>query len=168
MLFFIKILLIFNLLFILVQDIKFRAVYWWLFPLLLILCLGYNYWSHDHFLLHNIGYNLVFLIIVFSSLTLYFSVKNGRIVSLNKDYLGLGDILFLVAISAIFSPFNFCLFVVFSSMLVLIIALIYPSWRNNIPLAGLQALFLCLILLFDQHIIQISSDQWIMYQLISC
>lgn len=87
---------------------------------------------------------------------------------LTSGYLGWGDVLFLLAISFYFSPFNYILFYVLSLLIVLIYTVITGLIDNKgkqleIPLAGLQALILCMILIlsiFYPNVI-LYDDTWI-------
>lgn len=97
----------------------------------------------------------------------YLSIKNKQLVNMTANYLGLGDILFLMAITFYLSPVNYILFYVGSLIVVLIYTLITRFFNKNtnqeIPLAGLQALMLGCLLVFSMLYpgLKLYSDSWI-------
>lgn len=66
-------------------------------------------------------------------------------------YLGLGDILFLVVVCAVFSPVNFIMFYLCSMILTLVGVLLYNSFSGkptkDIPLAGSMAAMLFVLVI---------------------
>lgn len=163
-----KILLIAGLLFIFYQDVRYRAVYWMLFPLLLALMFFLAVQQQGMAdLTMNSGYNLIFLFIQLCILFLYFSVKARGFVNITSGYLGWGDILFLLCIAFYFSPLNYLLFYILSLITVLLITLIMYRFSNSkelkIPLAGLQAILFAIVLIADwgMETINITSDYWL-------
>ncbi|NQX41317.1 hypothetical protein HQN84_20875 [Pedobacter steynii] len=153
--------------FVFYQDMRYRAVYWICFPILAILLFGLKF-SLTGFIdgLTEAGYGLLFLLIQLFFLWIYFSVKNKGMVNITNDYLGWGDILFLIAITFYLSPGNYVLFYISSLILVLIYALCTSSFQKenkHIPLAGLQAALLALLMMTD-HLLStfaLYSDRWI-------
>lgn len=169
--FLLKLVMILCLAFICYQDLVYRAVYWWCFPLLAILMfmLKYLFSGLEETLTHA-GYGLGFLIIQLFMLWAYFSVKSKRAVNLTGDYLGWGDILFLAAITFYLSPGNYIVFYVISLILVLVYTLtitLVNAEKNNphIPLAGLQAALLVVIMLIDDNApkFMLYEDSWLSF-----
>ena len=149
-----KIAILITLLFIAFQDFKYKAVLWIWFPILFLLIiskeiteLGINT-SLNYFI-----FNLSFIIVQLILLTFYFSVKHKKLINIINKILGLGDILFLVALAAYFSPINFILFLISSLTIVLItygLGLIFNKIQNKqIPLAGAIAIIMFLLVLID-------------------
>lgn len=146
-----KILLIILLLSITYQDIKYRAVWWILFPLTLILQIFIALSIETPVVIIN--YFLINLIIVSIQLLVlfvYFYLKNRgrqeiRIILLSK--LGLGDILFFVILAAAFSTYNFVIAFVLLLILSLIVAAFTFKKNRAIPLAGIMATGYALFLL---------------------
>ena len=135
-----------------VQDFKYRGVTWWIYPLLLLASalysLNYLTWKD---LLTNTFFNIGFITFQLVLLTLYFSVKNKRIVWVTKGYLGMGDILFFLIMAFLFSPGNYIIFYIASLFIVLIFSLFIKSFlKGNIPLAGMQAGVLVLIIIISE------------------
>lgn len=137
------------------QDFKFRAISWWSIPLLASLLLfqkqANSTWSETSiYTLFNVGI-IVFQFLVIS---LYFSIKQKQIINIFKKYIGIGDLLFLIAIAPFFDPMQFVFFEVFSLIAILIASLGYgfvkKSWSFKIPLAGMQAICFILYTLYTK------------------
>ncbi len=145
-----------------IQDFKERAVSWFLFPFGFLLC-GIQSWVQIGWkdLLLNFGINLFLLVILVLMLLLYLFFRFGIRRLKFWDFLGAGDVLFLVVLASCFSPFNFIVFTITSLLLALLTSLIFLSGRT-IPLAGIQAVCLsCFITL--QYFIGLKpfNDNWI-------
>jgi len=146
------------------EDRKYRAVSWIVFPLLaltFIVCsLSYVRWTE---LLFNTFYNISFLLIQLLLITLYFSLKNRKIILITQNYLGTGDILFLLCLAFFFSPINYIVFYFTSLFLILAGVLVYLIVKRNfnlkLPLAGLQSLLLLALILLN-----IVCNNWFNYQ----
>lgn len=98
------------------------------------------------------GVNFGFLVFQLLLVTIYFSIKTGKLVWLPDNYLGWGDIVFMIAVCWLFAPGWFLIFYTFSLIFSLVCALILNFGKKNsletIPLAtGLSlTLFFTLIL----------------------
>lgn len=138
------------------QDFKFRAVYWWLFPLLLMalamIKIKENNWSS---LSNDLLYNGLFLGGQILFLTLYFSIKERRRVNIFKAYFGLGDLFFLCCITVYFSFLNYILFYIISLLAIILLTLftqvMLKKTNPKIPLAGWQAILLLVFLVVDGY-----------------
>ena len=130
------------LLFMAVQDFRYRGISWYHF-----LTLGiFLYLSKGGVEIGEVLINLVFLCIVFALLTVWFSFKERRLLNLLEHHIGLGDLLFLTCI-ALYLPFSsFFLFYLLSTLIILVGVGLYVTSRKpkdfTVPLAGLQALLL--------------------------
>ncbi|HEX8545800.1 MAG TPA: hypothetical protein VF691_02500 [Cytophagaceae bacterium] len=84
-------------------------------------------------------------------LTLYFSIKEKKMVNITKKYLGWGDVLFLFTLCFLFPLINYLLFYLLTLSVViarqLIIYLIKKQPSGKIPLAGIQAFILAMLFL---------------------
>ncbi|GAL85649.1 hypothetical protein MYP_2878 [Sporocytophaga myxococcoides] len=140
--------------FIFFQDLKDRAVSWYFFPLLFLLAGLIRFQKSDlmSFLL-DCGLNMLFVIVQLAMVWGYFSVKNGKFINITKNYLGIGDILFLCSITPLFSPVVFVMFYVVSLLVIvtgaIVIRLITITKNDSIPLAGLQSALLLPIIVVD-------------------
>lgn len=156
--------------FIFYQDMKYRAVYWVCFPILaaLLFVVKYQYTGIEQ-TLTDAGFTLSFLLIQFAILWGYFSLKHKKAVNLTKDYLGWGDVLFLITIVCYLSPANYVLFYVGSLILVLFYVitanLLNSKASPQIPLAGLQAALLGILMTVElcKPVIKLYDDSWIYY-----
>ena len=155
---------------IIIEDFRYRKIslFWLLGLVVLAICYQISgQLSIKHFIT-NTSVNVSVIIFHCAILTIYFSIKNIKIVDLRKKHLGIGDIFFLIAISFLFSPINFLFFFLFSLVFSLfmnaITRFVVFNKSTTIPLAGLQALFLLLLLvivLFTNMIIELNDDEFI-------
>jgi hypothetical protein len=136
------------------QDFTSRAVSWVLFPILAAINMGLHTTSSGSFQIvcKDAGWNMIFLGVQFLITFLYFFIKNHfKWVSIS-DKIGLGDILFLVAVSFLFPMIQFVIFYMSSLLFSLgiysgIISKRKSGTRGTIPLAGLQSVFLTILIL---------------------
>lgn len=155
-------------LFISVQDFKFRAVYWWLFPLLFFALglLTYDRTGANQ-ITTNLFANFGFVSLQIALLSIYFSVKERRLVNIFVHHFGIGDLLFLLSVTVYFSLFNYILFYVTSLIMVIVFTLILnqlvKKTNPKIPLAGEQALLLVLFMAVDwfSSTINFITDFWV-------
>lgn len=152
-----------------VQDFKSRSVYWFWFPFLVTAFAGMH-WLRFHQLdnyWEPVTFNLLFVSLQLAVLTIYFSLKNGRVVNITHQLLGWGDILFFLAAAFYLSVLNFVFFYVASLIVVLFCWLL---WRlisvkrgRHIPLAGFQSILLIMFLIADwcYFHIDVTDDNWL-------
>jgi len=155
------------------HDIKYRAVTWIAFPVLLVAGILFNLVEHQQLsiLFANVLLNTCFLGIQFLLLWLYFLVKKNR--SSLQSGIGGGDILFLFASCFFFSPLNFLLFYI-SSLIFSLATFLILSGRINkkraevtVPMAGLQSIFLQLFLTINVVFKNsFTSDSWILNRIL--
>ena len=128
------------------QDLRYRGVSWYLFPVGLIFL-----WASTSEELSSLSYwsgralNLGFLVFQLALLSVYFAWKKISFRQFWKEYMGLGDVLFFILLALVL-PFPFFpLFMVGSLILSLLLAVV--AFRGTtVPLAGLQALLLAVVL----------------------
>ncbi|WP_420851581.1 prepilin peptidase [Psychroserpens algicola] len=125
------------------QDLKQRAIHIALPILVFITALIINFLS-DHLdyimCLKNIGFVLVNIF----GLVLYFSLKNKSIVNPIDSMIGLGDVLFFLALTPLFNIKSYILFFIAGMVFSLILHVITKTFKKQktVPLAGYLALFL--------------------------
>ena len=131
------------LLIIIVQDLKYRAIHVSLPLLLVIVALIINYLDFKLNFTHML-YNVLFVGLNILGLFLYFSIKEKRLYNPVDTMLGLGDILFFLAIAPLFSLQAFIVFFVSGLIFSLGIHLITNMFKTieTIPLAGYLSIFL--------------------------
>lgn len=145
------------------QDFKQRAISAYLPILIFIASFLYAY---SLFEIQEVGFSTAINIIILSTqfllLYLYIRIfkKKG---TLTNTYLGWGDILFLLALSPLFSPLNFVFFNLAAFILVAVGYLLYFALNTkadkHIPLAGLVAL----LAIPTTLILKVSNVQYSMY-----
>lgn len=118
-----------------------------------------NGWENS---LYHAFVNLMLLLMQLGFIIGYFSLKNRRLTNICKEQIGWGDILFFAVLIFCFSPLNFILFIIFSSVLVLLIYF-KPREKVLIPLAGCQALLLAIVIILSNgiHVLQPYNDRFI-------
>ncbi|MCH5718193.1 hypothetical protein MKP07_19360 [Niabella hibiscisoli] len=100
--------------------------------------------------LWQLAVNTGLILLLLSTLLVYYRFKQGSFKEVINQKLGMGDVVFWIAITPLFSLFNFILFFIASLLIVLIIMLIRVAYKKPvtlIPLAGYQALVLVAIIL---------------------
>jgi hypothetical protein len=125
------------------QDFKDRAISWFLIPLLAGLGLAKAYFD-GLFLGFDYLASGVYLTLIIGLVYLYFAFKNKSFqIDFTNNLLGIGDILFFIAMIPFFSfelyILLFVLGLIFSLIAHLIFNKIFPS--PTIPLAGWLSLF---------------------------
>lgn len=137
-----------------IQDFRFRAISWFLFPLLFLLLAyrGVHYLGMYSFL-KTAGVNVLILFIQFGIVYGYFSIKTRSYKFVNK-IIGLGDILFFIIMATSFSVINFILFEIVSLAIILVSYILLKKTnlikKKLIPLAGqLAALMILVLFLHD-------------------
>lgn len=127
-----------------IQDLKERQVYWFLFPLIGITggILYFKETLSELFLTAVIG-NLVF---VGSLLVIVFLYAGIILKSSMFQAFGLGDILFFISVSCLFSTVSFILIFISALIFSLVLHILLKSVSVNItvPLAGYMSLFFML------------------------
>jgi len=135
------------------QDLKNRAIHWVTLPLLFG---GLLWWKgFTSFTFIETGKNLLFIIAVLFFVTVYISLKHRSFQDITQSYFAWGDILFLLAITPVFTNQAFMLFFIGCTVVVLIISLLLMNMMSSfklIPYAGLFALILNGFLLYSTFI----------------
>lgn len=126
---------------ILVQDVRSRAI-WWFLPPLLFADLLWLQW--EQIVWSSLLLNLLFIIGIMAFLVLYISLRFGNAKELFKRYFGLGDLLFLLAITPICTFREFILLFTAGTIFTLVIFGIGQliRKRTTIPYAGYFSLVL--------------------------
>jgi hypothetical protein len=143
------------------QDFRFRAVYWWLFVVLLMALTGFKMMQGNwQILLYDLKCNVMFIGVQLLFLTFYFSIKEKRLVNIFNGYFGLGDLFFLLSITTYLSFFNYVVYYLLSLFAIIVMSIVFQVFvkRPNpkIPLAGEQALLLILFMLVDGLVEKVS------------
>ena len=143
------------LLFVFIQDLKNRSIHIILPVLVFGIAVIINYLSADLSFI-DIAYNSAFILINIIGIVIYFSIKNKALINPIDTALGMGDVVFFIAITPLFSFRTYILFFIIGLVFSLIAHSVYTLFEKSktIPLAGYLALFLILNL-FIKHILKI-------------
>lgn len=148
----VNILLVAILLLIAFEDFKWRKVT----AALILGCFVVSVWvalasNHLSVVVFQSVVNIVIVLLQLVVVTFYFSLKHGKLTNILKQYMGLGDILLLLAIVPLFTPLIFTLFLAAVYLTVLLLFLLLHGLRmvkdKTIPLAGGISLLLAIFLL---------------------
>lgn len=132
------------------QDWKYRHIHIVLPAALFILSL-YTVKGFTSISWTIIAYNILFFIIVIGILTLYMSIKSNRFLNPFKNYFGLGDLLFYIAVTPLFFLRNYVIFFILSLLFSIMLQLMLGKRMraSTVPLAGFSSVFLTLLILID-------------------
>lgn len=133
-----------NLIIIFFQDMKHRLIHVGLIVSLFVIT-GF-YWFFNSADLKLVLYNFMFISLNLLCLKLYTLVTNKEKTDDLIYGLGLGDILFFIAIIPLFGLYNYILFIISGLIISVITHLIISQFYQNklIPLAGYLAVYLIL------------------------
>ncbi len=137
------------------QDFKSREISWFLIPLLIIgfIFLGLQRIEITEMLTY-FGINFMIVVLNLLGVTLMVSLKEKKLTNILKSYLGLGDVLFFLVLTVVFSPFNFIFFYIGSIFITAIIygviMLFNQQQKMLIPLAGAMSLLLIITIVMEQ------------------
>lgn len=142
------------LLIIMIQDFRFRAVHWILFPVLLILFVTESLFvSKIDDYLDSIFINLLVILLQGLILIAYYKLKGTQFINFIKDRIGLGDLFFVLAMAFAFSWSTFLFYYIAGLLFTLITWLAVRNLirlkSQLVPLAGMLALFMTLIMLAE-------------------
>lgn len=143
-----KIVLLFILIWIAIQDLRHREV--WNYHFLIFGVTGtilfYTTSSSTTFYFASISINILIALIL-----LLLTKILMRFIFNKKEYLGLGDIFFFFGFAACFPTIGFINFFVFSILFTFVMHLLlkkgFYKTHKTVPLAGFMAIFLCCIYL---------------------
>ena len=126
-----------------IQDVKYRVIHIGLLLLLFIIALTINY-IDPYLNIMQVVYNNAFIAINILGLFLYFSFKEKQFSNPVDSKLGLGDILFFIAITPLLDLRLYIAFFICGLIFSLAIHLISNIFRKveTIPLAGYLSIFM--------------------------
>jgi len=122
---------------ILVEDVRHRQVYLWLFMATFLVML-YKFWQSDGELLF-LGMNAGFIVLQLVGVIVFSYLKTKRLYPFT-GIVGMGDLLMWGILIFGFSPFNFIAFFIGSMLLALVLHYLFSKRTSpTVPLAGWQA-----------------------------
>lgn len=137
-----------------IQDFRFRAVHWILFPILLILLVADSLFvtKIDNYL-DSITINLLVILLQGLILIGYYKLKGTQFITFIKERIGMGDLLFVVVMAFAFSWSTFLFYYIAGLLFTLITWIVVRNLvrlrTQLVPLAGMLALFMTLLMLAD-------------------
>ena len=140
------------------QDFRERQISW----IPLVLLFFFFGWKallamDSDSLFFNVAVNTGFIVFQLIVLTLWMSIRNKKWINIIDTYLGLGDILFFIALTTAFAPVQFIVFYSASLFItlcgVLTGRLLSKRTNPEIPLAGSMAavLMICIVAIAFVH-----------------
>ncbi len=131
------------------SDRNFRLVYLWqlltVFASSLSLAILHWGWKiSGMILLNNVLFSALLLLLTF----LFLRVRKKELPFWDHAF-GKGDLLFFLAIAPLFLPQVFMIFVLLGLLTGMTIGIIQKQKQSGVPLAGIMALLLCGVLLFE-------------------
>lgn len=154
------------------QDFRERSISWYLIPLVFFSAVSVSVLEAGILIsLKNLVINLMILSIEIFLLYAWIRLRTKTRVNIRNGFLGIGDVLFFVALTPLFSASTYVLFITGASFLVLITFGIYVLVKRNsgykIPLAGGIAVLLIPVLLFRVFLFALPfTDNTIMFRLL--
>ena len=143
MLILIKIALLLSLAVVLIQDLKERLVYWFLFPIIAILSGILHYYNT----LPELFYTAVALNLIFTSLLLFivFLYAKIKLKTRFNQVFGLGDLFLFLALAFSFSTVSFIVLFISALLFSLVLHVGLNKKNKTVPLAGYLSLFFGMI-----------------------
>ncbi len=150
-----------SLLYISYEDLCFRKLDIRAGVILFIICIINNNLSGGFWI--DLFYNMMFLFVLLVMLYFYFTVRDKSFKMPLKERLGIGDIVFFIAVTPLFYLKDFMLFFITGMLMSILQHLVFQRFMRTktIPLAGFLANYLLLILIihyiFDFNCLKIIS-----------
>ena len=129
------------------QDLKYRVIHFLLPLTICIISLGINYYSNELSII-MFAKNIGFISINVLGLVLYYSIREKKIINPINSMIGLGDVLFFLAIAPLFDLKSYILFFIVGMIFSLVIHLFVNTIKKQktVPLAGYLAIMLVVFL----------------------
>lgn len=133
------------------QDLKYRKIDIRLLMLLFIASLVFNY-SNPLLTYIDLSIVLGYILLVSIFVVVYYSIKNGGLINPLKEKIGIGDLLYFIAVAPLFYLKNYILFFICGLFFSIIIhsAINRYQSKKTVPLAGYFSAFFILIYLSNQ------------------
>jgi hypothetical protein len=133
--------------------VRSRGIHWALFPALLAASV---YMARTYIDVTQILYNLMYLTFMLGTLIIYLSLKKGKLTFPTNGYFSWGDILFLIALTPLFTFQSFMLFFTIGTCVTLVFHLVASMFKaqKNVPYAGYMAVFGIGYIFLEQGIMQ--------------
>ncbi len=127
----------------LIQDLKYRAISWVLFPVFFAIILMWS-WQNVFFWFQSVLINLSFISLNLLLMIIWFSLKKVNPKQLLKEYVGVGDLLLFLVLALSLPYYVFLPFQIASLIIGMVLGVLLFKNRT-VPLAGIQASLLVLM-----------------------
>jgi len=140
----INIILLGTLLAVVFQDLKHRAIH---VVLPILLCIGaITRFLILEYAISELLFTVVFLVLVLLGLFIYTSIKSKRIINPVDSSIGLGDIVFFIAVIPLFFSTTYILFFSTGMLFSIVCHLLFTKNKAaHVPLAGYLSIYLILL-----------------------
>jgi uncharacterized membrane protein len=138
-------------------------VSWILFPAAFVLALFSSVLKNQwNVIIEYFMINVMMILVLSTCLWLYYHMRFKKKQLKFGEIIGIGDFLFFLIPGVCFSPFNFCLFLIVSLIIALLLSLTIKMENKTVPLAGYQALCLAVLLVLKfVFSLNFFNDYWI-------
>ncbi len=133
------------------QDTKYRHIH----VVLPVLVFGVVYYFNNTIIVFgDVLKSSIFLLLNFAVITIYFSIKNSRIINPFKNQIGIGDLVFLIGVTPLFSFRNYVLFFISGMFFALLMYTLFQKRYvlTGIPLAGYLSLYIIVLMVPNMFI----------------
>lgn len=145
---FLKIALLSLLVIVVVQDIRHRAIHFLLPIVLFVVGMLRFYLLELNYV--ELSINTLFLGLLMMGLFLYVSLKSRQLVNPINTFIGIGDIVFFVAIIPLFYSTPYILFFSTGMVFSILTHLLFTKDKErHVPLAGYLSIYLVLLMFID-------------------
>ncbi len=129
------------------QDIRSRQIHIFLLSILLLNTIILNHLTNGLSYIDTVKI-VGFVLINIIGLFIYYSLKSRKLINPIDKFLGLGDIIFLIAVSPLFTLNKFILFFITGLLFSLFTHLIIKNFseKKTIPLAGYLSIYLLIFM----------------------
>ncbi len=128
------------------QDVRYRHIHIGLPILVFVVSI---YMNKDIIVIFDDLKSLAFIGINFISIVAYFSIKKSKLQNPFKQYIGIGDLVFLIAVIPLFSFRNYMLFFISGMIFSLVLYAVFQNKgeQKTIPLAGYLSLYIIVLMI---------------------
>ncbi len=135
------------------DDFRWREVaVWWLAAMAVCaagIAVTQEGWSE---MLAKIGLNMLLLFYMGAGVVLYTAIKSHKLINPVNSYIGLGDILFFVALTPLFTIKQFAWLLVSCMVFSLMwwyVVRAFKRYPKNVPLVATSGIVTCMMIIFD-------------------
>ncbi|NQY30188.1 MAG: hypothetical protein HRT69_12050 [Flavobacteriaceae bacterium] len=144
----INIILLGTLIAVVFQDLKYRAIHV-ILPIILVVVAIARFLVLDH-PVYELFFTVLFLALVLLGLFVYTSIKSKRIINPVDSSIGLGDIVFFIAVVPLFFSTTYILFFSTGMLFSIICHMLFTKNKEaHVPLAGYLSIYLILLFIVD-------------------